>query len=286
MIDILIFGHGFVGQHLTRYLQSKTLKVVCLSRAEFNYFNLSLVKTKIQELKPKVVINCSGMTGKPNVDACENEKDKCMIYNSVLPIILELATKECSIPFINISSGCIYTGYEKDYTEEDVPNFGLYTASSSTYSKSKHLAEITLDKKHTTVFRLRMPFCKYNSPRNYLNKLLNYDNLISYKNSMTNLEDFCIFVEKFIVQQYHVTNPGIYNVVNPFALEAKQIVLILKEYGLQNLNWKFVEIENLCLKANRSNCVLSTEKIDKLGLRLPQARQSIELCASALSLQK
>jgi hypothetical protein len=103
---------------------------------------------------------------------------------------------------------------------------------------------------------------------------------------MTNLEDFCVFIEKFINQQYHITSPGIYNVVNPFALEAKQIVLILKEYGLQNPNWKFVEIENLNLKANRSNCVLSTEKIDKLGLRLPQARQSIELCASALSLQK
>ena len=41
--------------------------------------------------------------------------------------------------FTQISSGCIYGGYEKDFTEDDVPNFDFQNGSF--YSGTKALAE-------------------------------------------------------------------------------------------------------------------------------------------------
>jgi dTDP-4-dehydrorhamnose reductase len=68
---------------------------------------------------------------------------------------------------------------------------------------------------------------------------------------------------------------GVYNVVNTQPIKAQEIVEILGENGLKNPNWEFIETENLNTVAKRSNCVLSTDKIKKLGLELPDTISSI-----------
>ena len=58
---------------------------------------------------------------------------------------------------------------------------------------------------------------------------------------------------------------GIYNACNPEPVNAKQVVDILKQYNLVNRDWRFINIDNLSTKANRSNCILSTDKIQSIG---------------------
>ena len=135
----------------------------------------------------------------------------------------------------------------------------------------------------TTTLRIRMPFCDYDSPRNLLIKLLKYDNLVKFKNSLTSIDDLSFFVNKFIERQLYKSDPGIYNVTNPGAVDAAEIISILSKNNLINENWKFVDIENLNLKANRSNCVLSSEKLASMGLSLPDVNISLDKCAKALS---
>lgn len=277
MSNIVILGKGFVGNQLYNYLhQDESLHVTITSRKEVDYFNEIALKKHVREVQnifhnvaeDIIILNCSGFTGRPNVDECESKKELCLKYNTELPVFLSNFCKRNKLWFINVSSGCIYSGYEKEFTEDDIPNFGIFSNESSFYSKCKHLNEVLVNRDVTSNLRIRMPFCGANSDRNFINKILKYNNLVSFENSLTCIEDFSVFIKKFINEQHYKINPGIYNVVNPGSASAKKVVEILSKNNLINKNWNFVDIESLSLKANRSNCILSDSKIQSLNLGL------------------
>ena len=128
------------------------------------------------------------------------------------------------------------------------------------------------------ILRIRIPFNGVPESKNYLWKLLNYDNLISQQNSITNVDDLVNFVYKFISCCSFKDKPplGIYNVTNTGSIDAKTVTEILKENGLGNQNWNFVSVEDANFKVGRSNCKLDTSKIENLGLGLPSVKDSIE----------
>ena len=78
------------------------------------------LKTEFNNHEQKWLVNCVGYTGKPNVDACESDKQTCWDLNVTFPTILADFCLQNNIKVINISSGCIYDG-SKNYTEEDDP---------------------------------------------------------------------------------------------------------------------------------------------------------------------
>jgi len=123
-----------------------------------------------------------------------------------------------------------------------------------------------------------MPFCGYKSDRNYINKIINYNNLVSFKNSMTSIDELAVFLRQFISNGFYKTNPGIYNVVNEGSLSGEDVVNLLTNNNIINPNWKFVDIDSLALKAGRSNCILSTDKIKELGLGLHDIKESMDAC--------
>ncbi|KKN04190.1 hypothetical protein LCGC14_1099810, partial [marine sediment metagenome] len=175
---------------------------------------------------------------------------------------------------------------DKEYTEEDTPNFGMFNSESSFYSKTKHVAEMMLhggdpEPMLGWLFRIRMPFCGEDIPRNYFNKLLGYDNLISMNNSMTSVDDLCEFTYKFIKGSKYLPY-GAYNVVNEGAMCAEDIVKIMRMEHLTNPNHKFISLDELQTKAKRSNCVLSTQKIQAFGLHLPPLYKSVRKAVSQL----
>jgi dTDP-4-dehydrorhamnose reductase len=176
------------------------------------------------------------------------------------------------VPIIHIGSGCIYSGYDKVYNENDTPNFGIYSNESSYYSKCKHIFETFAKDFNCYIFRIRIPFTETLTRKNYFSKILAYDSLINELNSVTSLNDFNNFIVRFMaIKPKH----GIYNVVNPQPVKAEDIVRLLELNGLKNPNWKFIELKDLNTKANRSNCILSTDKINSLGLQLPNTNDSL-----------
>lgn len=302
MKKIAIFGQGYVGtqleesapQHGARASHNdleNVYKIKTYTKKEHKYHKAEKFIKILNQFKPDYVINACGYTGRPNVDACETDKQNCWNLNVNLPVTMSTICRTYDIPFIHISSGCVYTGYDKHYTEEDPPNFGMGSTVSSWYSKTKHAAEMQLQDAY--VFRIRMPFCNNNHERNFLNKVLKYDRLIEYKNSMTSIPDFMRFVWRFIhrmelqntvdLQQLPgEMTPGIYNVCNPGAISISDVVELFKQNGVSNCNWSFVDMESLSLKANRSNCLLDCSKIDRLGLGLPPAIDSLTTCVQEL----
>ena len=177
-MNILILGKGYVGNYLNDRLQA-IASVDFENKRWFNYTNARILNKRFKEKKYDYVINCSGFTGRPNVDQGEQEKELCYKLNTFVPLKVSNICKLHNINYIHISSGCIYNGYEKQYTEDDEPNFGLFNEESSTYSKSKHAYELGCD--YGLTLRVRMPFCDELHERSILTKLLNYDKLVDAK---------------------------------------------------------------------------------------------------------
>ena len=273
-MNILILGKGYIGNYLNDRLQ-KVATVDFENRRWFNYTKLNVLDRRFKEKTYDYVINCSGFTGRPNVDQGEDEQGLCYELNTFAPLRISSACKLHDINYIHISSGCIYNGYKKQYTEEDEPNFGLFNEEASTYSKSKHAYELGSD--YGLTLRVRMPFCDKLHERSVLTKLLNYDSLVNYVNSKTYIPDLLDFIELLIKGSYSTKTKSLLNFVNPKPLLTIQVTDIMKERGLYNTNWEWVQFEELNTKANRSNCVLSTEKLEKeYGFKLRDEEVAIE----------
>lgn len=277
MKSILILGKGFVGSSLFNYFNNAGVNSELYSKSMMDYSNPDIFNEflKSNSNKYEAIINASGYTGTPNVDGCEANKRECWHHNVINTINVVKVSNDNSLPVLHIGSGCVYSGYDKEYTEEDEPNFGLYSDVSSFYSKCKHASEILLDNTWCYIFRVRMCFSDTLIPKNYLTKILKYDNLIDENNSITSLTDFNNFIFRFL---YFIRDlpGGIYNTVNKNPIKASKVVELLRNNGLENKNWKFIETKDLNTKANRSNCVLSTQKIDSFNLSFPDSLESIE----------
>ena len=299
MINVLILGKGFLGKGLLDYFDrcnracytdyTHKVDAKLLSKAELDYtsqFALNAHFTTDGRGAPDVVINTSGYTGKPNIDAAEYDKANCWKYNVVVPKTIHDLCYDWSVPMIHISSGCVYNGYEKEFTEDDVPNFGLYTDESSFYSKTKHAAETLMP--HAHHFRIRMPFTHSDNPRNYFNKITGYSQLISMPNSMTCLEDLNEFIMNALPSVQNGTmRPGIFHIVNPGFVTAKKIIQMMMndQQSLVGLP-EFIPVEELKTKAKRSNCKLSTGKLEALGLALPPVEESLAKAIRGWSVER
>ena len=269
-MNILILGKGYVGNYLAKATTEHNL--IHIGKKDLDYSNPITFETFLNELKIDWIINSSGYTGKPNVDSCEDDKENCYHYNVTIPLYITKVANKLDIPVIHIGSGCIYSGYEKQYTEQDPSDFGVDCFDSSFYSKTKDAFEKLSASLDRYIFRIRIPFNGVPEPKNYLYKLLHYDNLISMQNSVTNVDDLVDFTFKFINKKPEY---GTYNVTNSGSIEARQIIPLLRQANIENKNWKFITIPEAEFKVARSNCILNTDKIKKLGLELEDVNLSI-----------
>ena len=258
MSNVLIIGAGYVGKAIASWVDPTKHNYHIVSRKQLDYADQAVLYKFILNNDIKYIVNCSGFTGRPNVDEGETRKKECWNLNVVIPLNISNTCKQLNVKYIHISSGCIYSGYEKVWSEQDEPNFGLFD-HSSTYSKSKHAFETLND--YGCIIRVRMPFCDDYNPRSYLTKIHNYDQLINFKNSKTYVPDLCMFIEYLIDKNVDLSIVNTINFVNPGALDTMQVIDIMTTYGMNNPKWVFVDPKLLNMAAPRSNCVLSINKL-------------------------
>ncbi len=267
----LIGAKGFVGKAMAISLERNQISFTALSRVDLNYYNAERLRIYLVSNQSKFLINCAGFTGKPNVDACEEAKYESLQGNAVLPGIIREVCEDLKIPWGHISSGCIYSGRRPDgggWTEEDEPNFSFRSPPCSFYSGTKALGEEVLEgAENCFVWRLRIPFNHEASPRNYLQKILSYENLLEAENSVSHLDEFCqMCVECFTKD----IEPGVYNMTNPGSITTTQVTEWMTQEGLTNKKFQFFESEDDFMQkaaiTPRSNCVLDTTKAEKAGI--------------------
>lgn len=270
-------GAGFVSEHLPyarindRFdLSSKQIDAILDTHA------------------PDVIVNCIGKTGRPNVDWCESHKEETAAANIALPILMAEACAKKNIHLIHIGSGCIYFGpsphahkffdvedeeyldTEPGWQEDDFAN------PKSFYSKTKYACDLAIgNMKNVTVLRIRMPISTQNNPRNLINKLRGYQQVIDIPNSMTFMDD----LTRCIDWAAKKSQTGIFHVANPQPLNAAQI---MREYQKYVPNHKFTVINESQLDqltvAKRSNCILNTDKLTKAGFYMSPSEMALKDC--------
>ena len=277
---IVLGSTGYLGSHFVKYLLKEGEDVFGLSRAEIDYTDVGSLISILRSKKPKFLINTAGYTGKPNVDACESEKAECLFGNAVLPGRIRTACEEVGIPWGHVSSGCIYSGRKlngEGWSENDEPNFSFRNGPCSFYSGTKALGEEVLkDAKDCYIWRLRIPFNEEKSPRNYLQKLLNYSSLLEAENSISHIDDYINSCLSSFTQE---CEPGIYNLTNSGSITTRQVVEWMKEEGVTDKEFNFFENEeDFMAKAAitpRSNCVMDTSKAERNGIALRPVEEAV-----------
>ena len=277
---IVLGSTGYLGSHFVKYLLKEGEDVFGLSRAEIDYTDVGSLISILRSKKPKFLINAAGYTGKPNVDACESDKAECLFGNAVLPGRIRTACEEVGIPWGHVSSGCIYSGRKlngEGWSENDEPNFSFRNGPCSFYSGTKALGEEVLkDAKDCYIWRLRIPFNEEKSPRNYLQKLLNYSSLLEAENSISHIDDYINSCLSSFTQE---CAPGIYNLTNSGSITTRQVVEWMKKEGVTDKEFNFFENEeDFMAKAAitpRSNCVMDTSKAERNGIALRPVEEAV-----------
>ncbi len=269
-MKVLTLGSGFVADHLPYQKITERVK-----------FNSEWIEKTFDDYKPDVIVNCLGKTGRPNVDWCEAHKEETAAGNVTLPLLLADACFKKGIHLVQIGSGCIYfgpspykghTSYANDpgWLETDFAN------PASFYSKTKYACDLMLGQMpHVTTLRIRMPVSDKDVPRNLINKLRGYKQVIDIPNSMTFMSDLTRCIE------WAADNRpgGIYHVANPQPLTAARI---MQEYQKYVPEHKFEVINEHQLDemtvAKRSNCILNTDKLRRAGFKMSNSEEALAKC--------
>jgi len=271
---VLIFGgKGFMGRQFLQIFPDAILPSADIADA------VAVTKVLDSE-KPDIVINCAGKTGTPNVDWCEDHKLETIRSNITGPLILLEACLRRGIYWVHLSSGCVYEGDNGGcgYTEKDEPNF-----TGSFYSRTKAWSEHTLreftdrteDRGGILILRLRMPFDGSTHQRNLLMKLVKYPRVLDVANSITFLPDFLIAAQVLIEKRA----TGIFNVVNPGPISPYRIVELYRDLINPEHQFERLLLGSLSqvVRAGRSNCILSSEKLSRHGITLHSAEDVVKI---------
>jgi len=190
------------------------------------------------------VVNCAGVTGSPNVDACEKKKTETINGNAVFPILLHQACERNGAKLAHFSRGCIYQGEIDDVNAE--PNY-----FGSIYSISKGVSDVYLKDK-ALVFRIRMPFTGKNEAKNYLYKVMNYAKngklVDAGENSITDLDE-AVSVACDLIE---CNAFGPFNLVNKNSVNMHELVELM---GITPLWFTAEEFKN-ATAAGRSTCTI------------------------------
>lgn len=267
---IIIFGKGYLGNRIADYLKCKVV-----GRSEVDLNDPDMINSYLNEMKPDVVINTAGKTGRPNIDWCEDHKEETIKSNIIAPANLSVSCSERGIYLVHLGSGCIYSGYnnEKGYSEEDEPNF----YGPQFYAKTKIISEkILKENSNCLQLRIRMPIDDRPNERNFIGKVSKYKKVIDEPNSMTTVPHM-LEVMKLMIEKGET---GVFNLVNPGMTSAAEVMKLYKEIVDPNHSFELMDVDELdsITKGKRSNCKLNTEKLESKGYKLPEIHEALRFC--------
>jgi len=222
-------------------------------------------------VKPTHVLNAAGVTGRPNVDWCEDHRVETLRTNVIGTLCLADACETRGLHMTNFATGCIfhyddehpmpepgtrYTG--KGFTEDDTANFfGSY------YSKTKGMVEEMLKAyKNVLTLRVRMPIGDdLEFPRNFVYKISRYNKVVNIPNSMTVLPELM----PMAVELARRKRTGIMNFTNPGVVSHNEVLDLYREYYKKDFKYENFTLEQQAqiLKAGRSNNELDASLLKK-----------------------
>ena len=223
---LILGGKGMAGHVMVDYFMKNTkYQVLYTSRDRKDQDSIFLDVTDLNSLekivdsvKPDVVINCIGILN----EFAEKNKLIALQVNSLLPHQLAKLVERNNGKLIHISTDCVFSGNEGDYTENSVPN------GTSEYARTKQLGDIIDDKNLTIRTSIIGPEIKQDGIGLFLwfmkqtGEIKGYKNV--YWNGVTTLE-LAKATEKMIENQ--VT--GLYHLGNEEKISKYDLLMLMQQ---------------------------------------------------------
>jgi len=263
MSKVLVFGGktGWIGGMLIDLLKKEGIEY---SAADARIENREAVEKELTDFKPTHVLMSAGITGRPNIDWCEDNKPATIRTNVLGTLnVVDLCSSHgihCTV----YATGCIFKyddahplGSGIGFTEESVPNF-----DESFYSETKGYMENMLKcYPGVLTLRVRMPISDDLFHRNFVTKIVKYERVVNIPNSMTVLTE--LLPASLAMAQKGLT--GVYNFTNPGVISHNQVLDLYKKYIDPTYHYKNFSVEEQAkvIKAGRSNNELDTTKLMK-----------------------
>jgi 3,5-epimerase/4-reductase len=270
----LVFGHkGWIGQKVVKIIESKEYIVVTTDIRADDEQNVDKL---LQDIQPDRVISLIGRThgeGYTTIDYLE-QKGKLIENvrdNLYSPLVLGLLCKKYNIHYTYLGTGCIFSGYNEEYKEENIPDF-----FGSSYSVVKGFTDRLMKQLDDNVLnvRIRMPITsEKNNVRNFIYKISHYEKICSMTNSMTVLPELL----PLMIDMADKKQTGTINLTNPGAITHNEILEMYKEIVDPTFVWQnfTIEEQDNILLSGRSNNILDTTKLVNLYPNVKPIKESI-----------
>mmetsp|Transcript_18468 Transcript_18468/g.38637 ORF Transcript_18468/g.38637 Transcript_18468/m.38637 type:complete len:326 (-) Transcript_18468:196-1173(-) len=277
----LIYGGktGWIGGKMAVLLKEEGVEVV-LSEARIE--NREEVANELDAVKPSHVFMAAGVTGRPNVDWCEDHKPETIRTNVIGTLNVADLTMERGIHCTVYATGCIFKyddahplGSGIGFTEEDAPNF-----DGSFYSQTKGYMEPMLKcYSNCLILRVRMPISDDLSHRNFITKIVKYERVVNIPNSMTVMYE--MLPASLAMAKKGLA--GVYNFCNPGVISHNECLDLYTKYIDPTYTYKNFSLEDQAkvLKAGRSNNELDATKLLRdlpEGIKINDIKTAVELC--------
>lgn len=244
--------------------------------------NRADVQAELERIQPSHTFMAAGITGRPNIDWCEDHKVETIRTNVIGTLNIADLTNEKGIHNTVYATGCIFKydddhplGSGKGFVEEDKPNF-----DGSFYSKTKGFMEPMLAcYDNTLILRVRMPISDDLIHRNFVTKIARYEKVVNVPNSMTILHE--MLPASMGMAQKGLT--GVYNFTNPGVISHNEVLDLFTKYIDPNYKYQNFSVEEQAkiLKADRSNNELDTTKLMRdmpQGIVIHDIKTAFDLC--------
>lgn len=283
MTKVLIYGGktGWIGGMLADLMKEKYADVeVVLGESRLE--NRADVDKELDSVKPSHVLNAAGITGRPNIDWCEDHKPETVRTNVIGTLNCADLCHMKNIHCTMYATGCIFK-YDDDhklgsgvgFTEESAGNF-----NDSWYSETKGYMEPMLKiYPNVLTLRVRMPISDDLFHRNFVTKIVKYEKVVNIPNSMTVLTE--MLPTSVGMAKKGLT--GVYNFTNPGVISHNEVLDLYTKYIDPTYTYKNFSLEEQAkvIKAGRSNNELDSTKFMRdlpEGCTVNDIKTAVELC--------
>lgn len=282
MKKVLVFGGktGWIGGMMVDMVKKED--GIEVAAAESRIENREQVAKELDTFKPTHVLMSAGITGRPNIDWCEDHKAETIRTNVIGTLNLADLCMERNIHCTVYATGCIFKyddahplGSGIGFKEEDKPNF-----AESWYSETKGYMEQMLKVyPNCLILRVRMPISDDLFHRNFVTKIAKYERIVNIPNSMTVLTE--MLPASLAMAKAGLT--GVYNFTNPGVISHNEVMDLYIKYIDSTYTYTNFTVDEQAkiLKAGRSNNELDTTKLMAdmpEGVVLNDIKTAVELC--------
>jgi len=270
-MKLLVTGAGGqLGREWMHYLDNSPHNGIGFNSTELDITNKNLVKQKVEEIRPDVLINCAAYTA---VDDAEDNHEKAFKINKTGVANLAEICRQAGVKLIHYSTDYVFEGSEKDrnelpegYTEDHPPD------PQNVYGASKLAGEREVEKVDGDWIIIRVSWLCGRFGSNFVKTMLRLANEkkeLKIVNDQIGSPTFCTDLVEKTMALVEMDQKGYFHVSSRGAISWYELTHeLLKRIGkTESVKLNPVSSAEFAAKAKRpAFSLLNCSKIESLGL--------------------